>query len=124
MQERRQLCVAMPVGLAGYERIGLQHGRESFARAPGPVSDLGKVSEMARDLTFVPDEQDRLDVREVLVQGRPADAGVLGDLRHRHRPQPVLGYQRRGGVQDRVADLASVRLDRLVPELRHGVYYT
>jgi hypothetical protein len=29
-----------------------------------------------------------------LVQRRPSDAGSLGDLRHRHRPQPTVGHQR------------------------------
>ena len=75
--------------------------------------------EVAGDLTFVPGDQDRFDVGEVLVQRRASDAGLLGDLRHRHRPQPVLGHQRRRGVEGRVAHRAAVRLDRLVPQLRH-----
>ena len=75
--------------------------------------------EVASDLKFVPGEQDRFDVWEVLVQRRTSDTGLLGNLRHRHRPQPVLGHQRRSGVQDRVAHRAAVRLHRLVPQLRH-----
>src|SRR5262249_8477798 len=47
------------------------------------------------------------------------DAGLLGDLRHRHRPQPMLANEARCGVQDRVAHLSAVRLDRLVPKPRH-----
>jgi len=31
------------------------------------------------DVPFVPGQQDRVDVAEVLVQGRATDAGVLGD---------------------------------------------
>ncbi len=48
--------------------------------------------EVAGDLTFVPSEQDRFDVREVFIQRRTSDAGRLGDLRHRDRRQPVLGH--------------------------------
>ena len=44
------------------------------------------------------------------------DTAKLDDLR--------LGHQRRSGVQDRVAHLAAVRLDRLVPQLRHDPKYT
>jgi len=83
------------------------------------VSDLGELGEVLGDLAFVPGKQDRLHVREVLVQRRSADAGVLGDLGHRHRGQPVLGHQGRGGVQGGVAHRAAVRLDRLVPQPRH-----
>ena len=89
------------------------------AAAGAPVTDLGQVSQVAADLPLVPGKQDRLDVPEVLVQGRAPDAGLLGDLRHRHRPQPVPGDEGRRRVQDRVAHLAAVRLDRLVPQPRH-----
>jgi hypothetical protein len=80
---------------------------------------LAALCEVGGDLAFVPGDQDRLDVWEVLVQRRPADAGGLGDLRHRHRQQPVLADQRRGGVQDRLAHLVAVRLDGVVPQPRH-----
>ena len=70
-------------------------------------------------MTFVPSDQDRFDIGVVLVQRRTSDAGLFGDLRHRHRSQPVLGHQRRGGVQGRVAHFTAVRLDRLIPQLRH-----
>ena len=75
--------------------------------------------EVAGDVAVVPGGQDRFDVGEVLVQGRPADAGFLGDPRHRHRRQPVFGDQGRGGVQGRVVHRSAVLLDRLGPQLRH-----
>jgi hypothetical protein len=70
-------------------------------------------------MAFVPCEQDRFDIRVVLVERRAADAGRLGDLRHRDRSQAVLGHQRGGGVEDGVADLAPVSLDGVGPQLRH-----
>src|SRR6266511_153839 len=80
--------------------------------------------EVSADLTLVPCDQDRLDVREVLVQRRTSDTGLLGDLRHRHGSQPALGHQRGRGVEGCVANGASVRLDRLVPQFRHCSEYT
>jgi len=117
VQECRELGAVM---LAGDEGVGLEHGFEPLACVPGPVADFSEKFEMRGHLTFVPGNQDRLDAREVLVQRRASDARLLGDLRHRHRPQPVLGHERRSRVHGRVAHLAAVRLDRLVPELRHG----
>jgi hypothetical protein len=74
---------------------------------------------VARNVPFVPGDQYGFDVREVLVQRGTSDAGLLGDLCHRHRPQPVLGHQRHGGVKDGIAHFAPVGLDRLLPELWH-----
>jgi hypothetical protein len=79
------------------------------------------MREVFGDMPFMPGDQDRLNAREVLVECGAADAGLLGDLRHGHRAQPVLGDKRRGGLKDGIAYLATVRLDRLVPELgNHG----
>jgi hypothetical protein len=119
MQERPQFGVAVPVGLMRDERVGLQHRLESLASVAGVVSGFGQLLEVAGDLPFVPGQQDRFDVWEVLVQRRPSDAGLLGDRRHRHGGQPVLGHQRRCGVQGRVAHRRAVRLDRLVPQPGH-----
>ena len=74
---------------------------------------------MARDVTLVPRDEDRLDVWEVLVQGRTPDPGFLGDLRHRHRSQPALGDEGPSRVEDRVSNGAAVRVDRFVPESWH-----
>jgi SAM-dependent methyltransferase len=90
------------------ERVGPQHRFEPLACIPGLVSNFGELFEAAGDLTFVPGGQDRFDVGEVLVQCRPSDPGLLGDLRHRHRRQPVLGDQRHRGVQGRVPHRAAV----------------
>ena len=114
----------VPVVLVGDERVGLEHSFESSASIAGLVADFGELFEVAGDLTFVPGGQDRFDIREVLVQRRTSDAGFLGNLRHRHRPQPLRGHQCRGGVQGRVAHRAAMRLDRLVPQLRHHTQYT
>ena len=119
VQERREFGVVVPAGLVKDEGVGLQHPFEALASVAGLVSEFGEMFEVAGDLTFVPGEQDSFNVWEVLVKGRASDAGLLGDLRHRRRPQPVLGHQRRSGVQDSVTHRRAVRLDRLVPQVRH-----
>jgi len=106
------------------ERVGLEYSLQTLASVASLVAKLGELFEVAADLTFVPGDQDRFDVWEVLVQRRTSDARLRGDLRHRHRPQPVLCHERRGGVHGRVADRAAVRLDGLVPQLRHHSKYT
>jgi hypothetical protein len=118
MQERREFS-AVVLAVVGDERVGLQHRFESLASFASLLPECGEMFEVAGDVTFVPGDQDRLDVWEVLVQRRTPDAGLLGDLRHRHRAQPALGHQRPSSLQDRLAHLAAVRLDRLVPQLRH-----
>ena len=121
MQQGGEFGAGVLVGEAvvGDERVSLQHGLEPLASVAGLVAEFGKLSKVSGDLAFVPGNQDRLDVWEVLVQRGPSDAGGLGDLRHRHRQQPVLADQRRGGVQDRVAHRRAVRLDGVVPQPRH-----
>ena len=96
MQQRRHVAAVM---LVDNQRVGLQDRLEPLASVTGVVSDLRELFEVLGDLALVPGEKDRLHVREVLVQRRPADAGLLGDLGHRHRRQPMFGHQRRGGVQ-------------------------
>src|SRR5215216_3725479 len=116
MQERREFA---GVALVLDECVGLEHGFEPLPRVARLVPDFGEMFEVAADVTFVPGEQDSFDVREILVERRTPDAGFLGNLRHRHRQQPVLGDQRSSGVQNRVAHRRTVRLYRLVPQSRH-----
>ena len=71
------------------ERVCLEHGFEPLANVAGFVPDLGEILEVAADLTFVPGDQDRFDVWEVLVQGRTSDAGLLSDLRSSPTAAPV-----------------------------------
>jgi hypothetical protein len=54
--------------LVGNERVGLEHGFEPLASVASLVPDCGEIFEVAGDLPFVPGDQDRVDVREVLVQ--------------------------------------------------------
>ena len=113
MYESREFgVVGSPVD---HERVRLEHRFEPLVSSASPVPDLGEVLEMAGDETFVPGQQDRLDVRKVFVQRRTPDASLSGNPRHRHRRNPMLGHQRRGGVQDRIAYRPPVRLNRLVP---------
>lgn len=77
VQERRELAVVMPMRLVGDEGIGLQHRVQPLAGRARSVPGVGKLVEVAGDLPFVPGEQDRFDVWEVLgragvtVQSRP-----------------------------------------------------
>src|SRR5918994_2211527 len=116
MQERREFA---GVALVLDECVGLEHGFEPLTRVARLVPDFGEMFEVAADVTFVPGEQDSFDVREILVERRTPDAGFLGNPRHRHRQQPVLGHQRPSGVQDRVAHHRAVRLYGLVPQSWH-----
>ena len=82
------------------DRVGGEHGFEAFARVAGSVAEHRELLEVAFDLLRVPGQQDRLDVWEVLVERRAADAGLLSDLRHRHRTQSMVCDERRGGPED------------------------
>ena len=106
------------------ERVGLEHSRQTLAGVAGLLPGMGELLEMLGDLPVMPRGEDRFDVGEVLVQRRPSDPRLLGDLRHRHRRQPVLRHQRCRRVQRGVAHRSAVRLDRVVPELRHRFDYT
>ena len=118
MQQCREFG-AVVLALVGDERVGLEHSFEPLTSIARLVPDFGEMFEMAGDMTFVPGDQDRSNVWEVFVQCRTPYAGLLGDLRHRHRCQPVLSHKRLSGVQGCVAHCAAVLPDRLVPQLRH-----
>lgn len=119
MQEGGELTVGMPVTFVADERIGRENGFETVAGPATSVSDFDEVFDVFRDLSLVPGEEDCFDVRKVLIERRTSDAGRLGDLRHSHRQEPMLGHERHGRIQDCVADRRTVRLDCLAPQLRH-----
>ena len=116
MKQRRELGAMM---LVANERIGLEHRFEPLDRLASSISDFCQLFDVCSDVTLVPGDQDRFHIRKVLVQGGPSDARLLGDLRHGDRMQAVFRHQARDGVQNRVAYLAAVRIDRLGPKLRH-----
>ncbi len=124
MQESRELpqvCAMVAAGLVGQHSVGFEHRRQPLASRARLVADASKLLQVSLHLPFVPGSQNGLDIRKVLVERGAADAGGLGDLRHRHRRQPVLSHQRRRRVQDGVAHLAAVRRNRLAPQLRHDL---
>jgi hypothetical protein len=83
MDERCEFAVVRM--LLPDERVGLEHGYEASPRAAARLAgEPAEVSEVHRDVAFVPGQQDRFHVREVLVQRGSPDTGLLGDLRHRH----------------------------------------
>jgi hypothetical protein len=119
VQQGDEIAVVVLPRHVGEQGVGLQYGGQALRGFAAAVADLDQLRQMGSDLALVPRGQDRLDIREVLVQRGPPDPGLRGDPRHRDREQPVSGHQCRGGVEDRVAHLATVGLDRLVPQLRH-----
>lgn len=74
--------------------------------------------EVLSNMPLVPGNEDGLNAREIPVERGAANTCCLGDLGHGHRPQPMLGNQCRGRIEDGVMHLAAMRLDGLVPELR------
>src|SRR5262245_36299608 len=100
-------------------RVRLEHAEEPIERVVRSSGELLEFLQVGFDATIVLGYQDRLDVREVLVQRRPPDAGLLGDLRHRHRAQAVRCNESGRGLEDGVPYLNTVLLDRFTPQLRH-----
>jgi hypothetical protein len=84
MQESGDLRAGVLVGEAvvGDECVGLQHGLQPLVCVTTLVAEVGELGEVGGDLAFVPGDQDRLDVGEVLVQRGPSDAGGHGPRRH------------------------------------------
>ena len=70
------------VVLAGQLGVRLENCPKPIPWTVSAVPDLGEAVEMSFDLAFVPREQDRLDITEVLVQRGAPNAGVGRDLRH------------------------------------------
>ena len=64
MQECREFG---GVALVLNECVGLEHGFEPLTSGASLASQFGEMFEVAGDVTFVPGEQDRFDVWEVLV---------------------------------------------------------
>ena len=64
MQECREFG---GVALLLNECVGLQDGFEPLTSVSSLVPQFGEMFQVGTDVTFVPGEQDRLDVREVLV---------------------------------------------------------
>ena len=62
------------------ERVGLEYSLQALASFASLVAELGELLEVAADLTFVPGDQDRFDVWEVLVQRRTSDGSFAADV--------------------------------------------
>ena len=78
--------------LVEYQRVGPEHRLEPLAGATSLVAHFGELCEVLGDLAFVPGDQDRVHVWEVFVERRSSDAGLGGDLGHRHRRQSMFGH--------------------------------
>jgi hypothetical protein len=102
------------------ECVGFEHSFKSLGGVSRLVSDSGKMSEVVCNLLLVPGDEDRFDVRKVFVKGGTSDTGCFGNLRHRHRCQPVLGHECGSGGQDRLMNCTAVCFDRIIPKLWHS----
>jgi hypothetical protein len=60
-------------------RVGEQDGSQPRVRGAGSVGDRLELIEVLADGAGVPRVEDRIDVGEVLVQRRAADARLFGD---------------------------------------------
>src|SRR5437870_12268257 len=116
MHQRRELSPVL-VPLVGDDREAFKYRLKSLANRARLITQLAEALEVSGDMAIMPGDQDRLDTGEVLVERGASNASFLGDLGHRHSPQPVPRDQGRGRIEDRLVDLSAVRLNRLVPEL-------
>lgn len=81
MQTRRIHFVV--TGL-GQESISVQNRFKLLTGSNSLSFDANQLVQMRLNLTLMPRQQDGLDIRKVLVQGRPTNPRPLGDRRHRH----------------------------------------
>ena len=73
-----------------YQRIGLEHRLEPLARVTGPIAKLGELVEVASDVTLVPRDEDRFDVRDLYSVARPIPvASAICDIVTELRPRLV-----------------------------------
>ena len=80
VKERREFAIVAAMGLARDQGITLEHSFQLLPRTARFIPNLCEIFEVADDLTFVPGEQDRLDICEVLVKRRTPYAGLFSDL--------------------------------------------
>jgi len=116
----QQCSKFVTVVLVPDERVRRQDGMQSLDRTNPLSREFRELFQMSTDLAFVPRMQDRVHVREVLVQRGAPDADLLRHLRHRHGAEPTPSNQRCGGVHDRLPHRSAMLLDRLRPQLGHS----
>ena len=67
MQERAEFLAAVASTVVRDQGVGLQHSFEPLGSAASLVPEFGEMFEVTDEVAFVPGEQDRFDVWEVLV---------------------------------------------------------
>lgn len=72
------------VVLRGHQYVSLEDGFEPIERLARSVAYRRKMFDVREHLALMPRHQNRLYVREVLVERRSTDPGFSGDERHRH----------------------------------------
>ncbi len=102
------------------ERIAGEHRFQPLRWRAGPLAELGQLGQVRGQMLLVPCHQNGLCIGEILVESGPADTRALGDLGHGDGGQPVLGCQIPCRGDDRLAYRVAVRVDSLIPKLRHS----
>jgi hypothetical protein len=123
--QHRAEIVPMPFGavirsLVLDPGVGVQHGSQPGRCGLFSFGEVGQQVQVTGDLMIVPGPQDLLDAREVPVERRATDPSLVCDVGHGDVQGAMFVRQRCRGSHDGRAHLTAVRLDRLVPELRHG----
>lgn len=116
-----QVGVMVTSGAMHDECVRGEHCGQSIERVLDIPAGLGELLQVAVDLAGVPGVEDGVHVGKVFVEGCSPDPGLLGYLRHRDRSQPLFGYERNRRVLDGLTHLVAVGLDRVGPQLRHGL---
>lgn len=119
MQQRAKLAVAAAACALADSGVRLEHLPQPVLRAAALIAQGSQRLEVASNMLLVPGGQEGLDVRIVLVQSGPTDAGALGDLGHRHGEQTLLLNELAHRVENGLPHLLPVRLHRVGPQLRH-----
>lgn len=119
VQKSGEFLGAVLVSVVADGGIVLDDRLEALAGVRLLVAKVGQARQVPLEVAVVLRDEYRLDVGKVFVQRRASDAGAFCDLFHRDGQDAVLGRQCPGAVEDRLLHGATVRVDRLIPQLRH-----
>ena len=124
MKEVDKRLIVMGPELGAQAGVRREHRNQSLGRITRLLGNGRQQVEVASHLPLMPGNQDCLDVREVLVEGRAANTGFLRNLGHRHPAQAMLAQDCGCAVQGRLAHRMTVGVDRIGPEPGHIREYT
>jgi len=103
------------VSLVRYICISLKHRVKPRLGVAGVIANMLKMTEVPLYVTLVPGQKDGIEVRKILIERRPTDAGTLCNTRHRYRGNARFRDKRSRGVKGCIADSPAMLVDRIVP---------